>query len=87
MQPSGTLSVRSVATKPRDTSAVLPELQDHALSVLAWIKSVLDFDVALLHSQTIPLNPCGTVGGAAHSERLQRNAFKFLFESLLPWTT
>ena len=85
-QSSPTLSVRSVATKQRHTSAVLPQLQDHNLSVLAWIKSVLDFDAAPPYAQTVPDKPYETVGVAVRSESLQRNAFKFLFETLLPWT-
>lgn len=85
-QSSPTLSVRSAATKQRDTSATLPQLQDHNLSVLARIKSVFDFDVAPPYAQTVPDNPYETVDVAIHSERLQRNAFKFFFESLLPWT-
>lgn len=78
--------MRSVATKQRDTSAILLQLQDHNLLVSAWIKSVRDFDVAPPYGHTVPDNPYETVSVAVCSERLRRNALKFRFETLLPWT-
>lgn len=71
-RPSPTLSVRSVATKQRDISATLLQLQDHNLSVLAQIKHVLNFDVAPPYAQIVPDNPYETVGIAVCSETLQR---------------
>lgn len=47
---------------------------------------MLDFDVGPLCAQTVPDNLSGDMD-AVHSERYQRNAFKFLLETLIPWTT
>lgn len=80
---SPTLSVRSVA--PEQTP--VPSLSSCKTAGLAWIRSVLDFDVGPLYAQTVPDNPSGDMGVAVHSERHQRNAFKFLLETLIPWTT